>query len=547
MREGTRKFIGNGIALSLAALLLRTVSVSFGAYVSGQIGAEGMGLYSLVMSIYTLAVTFATSGVQLAVTRLVSEALGRGEDGGARAALRTALGYAAVCGALSATVLFLGAPFFGEHILGDGRAVPALRLLSAALLPIALSSVFSGYFTAVRRPSRSAAVSVAEQGVRILFTVWLLGALLPAGLTYACLALVGGSAIAEMLSAAVLGLLYLFDKRRLARTARGEGRGRLRPLLRITLPIAASSYIRSALVSAEHILIPRALTGGGASREETLGAYGTLSGMALPIALYPMAVLSSFAGLLVPEVAEGSARGDVAGNRRLCERALMLALWFGMAVGGVISAFATPLSRAVYGTDAPGRYLALLGPVIPVMYLDHVTDVMLKGLGRQVYAMVVNILDSVGSILLVLLLLPRLGAIGYVGVIALAEVFNFALSIAGLSGALPFRFPLLRGALYPAAAILTAVTLSRLLIPVTGVGTLLLAILFSLLCYGAVLALLLFLERLCLPLDKGRVFGYNRNAPHGAIREGRSAEWKAAASQGIANCRAVRQGRASGS
>jgi Na+-driven multidrug efflux pump len=154
------------------------------------------------------------------------------------------------------------------------------------------------------------------------------------------------------------------------------------------------------------------------------------------------------------------------------------------------------------------------------MYLDHVTDMMLKGLGRQVYAMGVNIVDSIGSILLVLYLLPRLGAPGYVLVILLAEIFNFSLSITGLSGALPFRFPYVKGVLLPVCAVLLAVTAVRFLIPVTGVPSLILALALSLLLYCLLLFALLALFRKkgkeeCPsahpPLDNPRTFGYNKS------------------------------------
>ena len=511
MRAEGRRFLKNGVCLALAALLMRTVSVSFGAYVSERIGASGMGLYSLIMSVYTLAVTFATSGVQLATTRLVSEALGRGDAGGARAALRLAVRYALSCGTLAAVILFLGAPFFGGVILSDTRTIPSLRLLAVALVPIALSSVFSGYFTAVRRPSRAAGISVLEQAIRILLTVYLLTALLPAGLTYACLALVGGSAIAEILSAAFLGVLYLFDRKSIAKC--GGKKLPVRSFLYITAPVAASSYIRSGLVSAEHILIPRALARGGQGREEALASYGTLSGMSLTVALYPMAVLSAFAGLLVPEFAERAANGKAEENRRLCERTLTLALWFGLGIGGLLAAFAVPLAEAIYESREAGFYLALLAPIIPVMYLDHVTDVMLKGLGRQVYAMGVNILDSMGSILLVLLLLPRYGAAGYVLVIAIAEIFNFALSLSGLYRVLFFRFPLCHAVLFPMAAVLTAVTLVRRFLTISGILGLILSLLLAAALYLLILFLLLradAVKKKKAPLlDTGASFGYN--------------------------------------
>lgn len=477
MREAVRRFFRTGVALSLSALLLRTVSVSFGAYIAECIGAEGMGLYSLIISVYTFAVTFATSGVQLGVTRLVSEAIGRGKPEKARAALSSALWYALIFGAVASFSLLFGADFFGTVLLGDRRTVPALRLLSVALIPIALSSVFSGYFIAVRKAARQAAVSVAEQLLRILLTVGALSVLLPKGLTYACLALVGGSALSEIFSALFLFLLYLFERRHHKREA-AKGR-QLFPLLRITLPVAASSYVRSGLLSAEHMLIPRALSAGGQKREEALASYGTLSGMAMPLLLYPSAILSSFAGLLIPEVAERVAREAAEENRRLCERALFVTLLFGIGFGGIFAAFSEEIGLLVYGKSEVGRYISILAPIVPIMYLDHITDAVLKGAGRQVFSMTVNILDSIGSILLVILLLPKLGAQGYAYIIMIAELFNFSFSITGLHNAIPFRFHPFSWVLLPSVCIFIAVSLSKRLIAHQGAVALFFKILLA--------------------------------------------------------------------
>ena len=128
----------------------------------------------------------------------------------------------------------------------------------------------------------------------------------------------------------------------------------------------------------------------------------------------------------------------------------------------------------------------------------------------------VNILDSVGSILLVLLLLPSYGAAGYVLVIAIAEVFNFACSITGLYRVLPFRFPLLRAVLFPAAAVLSAVTLVRCIPLPSGILGLLLSLCLSFLLYLSILLLLCRLagerEKKKAPaaaLDRSAPFGYN--------------------------------------
>ncbi len=486
MNEKKKRFIENGLVLSGAALLMRTVSVTFGAYLSLNMGAEGMGLYSLIMSVYTFALTFATSGVQLGTTRLCAEAMGRGERGEVKAALRACIGYALAFGGLAALVLFCGAGFFGRVLLGDFRAIPSLRLLAFSLPPIALVSVFSGYFIAVRRVGRNAALSVLEQLLRIGITVLCIRRLLPLGLEYACLALVIGNVISEVLSCLALLLLYLFDVRRFGKRC---GKTPVGPLLEITLPVAASSYVRSALTSAEHLLIPVSLTKGGAEREEVLSSYGTLSEMALPIVLYPMAAVSSFAGLLVPEFAESRAAGREEENRARCERAMRLTLWFSLAVAGILAAFARDFGELIYRSAEAGLYIGILAPLIPIMYLDHVTDAILKGLGYQVYSMSVNIIDALISLLLVLWLLPYLGVTGYAYIIIAAEILNFGMSIAGLSFALPHRASLLRAVLYPLASVLTSVTAVKLLLPGAG---LILKVLLSALLY--LILLLLFCQ-----------------------------------------------------
>ena len=209
-----RRYIKNAAVLVGASLFMRSVSLAFNAYVSQKIGAEGMGLFTLVMSVYGFAVTFATSGINLAVNRLCAEAIGQGNPGEARATLRRATVYALSFGGVASLCLFLFARPIGVGLLSDARTIPSLRLLACSMLPIALSSVYSGYFSAVRRVSHNAATQLFEQGVRIGLTVYGLLALAPAGVEYACLALVGGSALAEFCSFFFLFLQYLLDRRR---------------------------------------------------------------------------------------------------------------------------------------------------------------------------------------------------------------------------------------------------------------------------------------------------------------------------------------------
>jgi len=66
-------FIINGIVLTSSSLLIRGVGLVFSIYVANKVGQETIGIFSLVMSIYNFAITFATSGISLACTYIVSE------------------------------------------------------------------------------------------------------------------------------------------------------------------------------------------------------------------------------------------------------------------------------------------------------------------------------------------------------------------------------------------------------------------------------------------------------------------------------------------
>ena len=461
------KFIYNGLVLTAAAIIMRTVSVSFNAYVTSRVGAEGIGLFTLTLSIYGFAVTLATSGVNLASTRLIAEAMAREDERGAKKALTSCVLYSLVFGSVASFSLFFGAHFIGVSLLSDIRTVPSLRLLSLSLIPISLSSSLNGYFTAVRRVSKNAACQLFEQAVKITVTAYALSLFLPKGITYSCMALVGGGAIAEFASFFFLLVEYIADRKihqKKCSTAMGENtkkRGLTKELLGISVPVALSAYVRSALVTVEHILIPKTLSNGGMSKGVALASYGRLHSMAIPIVLFPMAALSAFAGLLIPEFAEKKASNDEKALSEMADNAIHYTLIFSMGCAGILAVFGNLFGDLIYNSREAGIYIGLLAPVIPIMYLDHITDAMLKGIGKQVYSMTVNILDSILSILLVLLILPRMGAVGYVLVIIIAEVFNFALSITGLTGAISLRFNALRSLLFPLASAFLSGTLCK--------------------------------------------------------------------------------------
>ena len=463
-----RRFFLNGTMLTIVGLSIKTVALFFGAFVSRSIGAEGTGLYTLVMTVYSFAVTFATSGVSLTVTRLVATAIGEGDRDEISRIMRGAVLYSLVFSATATLILFFGASFFASRVLLDERAVASLKILSASLIPSALSAVFAGYFVGIKRVGANAAVQVTTQLAKVLLTAMLVIRATEYGTAMAVAALCIGLTVAELVAFFLMLLQFALDRRRtMCKGRRGVS---LSPVLEMALPLAFSAYIRSGLLTLEHILIPKSLRKSGDDPDEALASYGTLHGMALPTLLYPMSPLTSFSGLLVPEFAESAAEGNEKRMRRITEEVTTVTLTYAIAVSVMLYIFSEEIGYVIYDSYGAGKYIALIAPIVPVMYLDHVTDSMLKGIGEQVYSMWVNISDSVLSIFLVWLLIPKMGISGYAIVIIVMEAYNFILSLLRLKCKIKFSFDPAKCLLLPLFSALLSAQLTKSLFVFCGVG-----------------------------------------------------------------------------
>ena len=472
------KFIYNGLLLSAVGLAMRGTQLIFGAYVARTLGADGVGLNTLVMMVYSFALTLATAGISLTVTRLVASMMGEGRSNEVGRVVNGAMLYASVFGLLSTALLILLSGIIGRHIIGDNVSVMALRILSLSLLPSALSSVIYGYFVAKRRVTLNAMTQVLCQLLRIGLTVFLLNRSEQSPI--AMLAL--GVTVSEVVTLLVMLPSFVSEGKTF-----GKARGTLiSDVSKMALPLGISAYLRSLLLTLEHNLIPKSLVRHGENTTKALSSYGYLHGMALPLILYPMTPLTSFSGLLVPEFAEEKGREHREKMASIATRALNLTLTYAVCCSVLILSFSRELGYAVYASGEAGKYIAMLSPVVPIMYLDHVADAILKGIGEHVYSMWVNILDALLSIVLVLTLIPLMGISGYAVVIILMEVFNFTLSAIRLRKRICFQIHLLSSVTLPALLMTIFALLSKTLLDLSGMNatlSLCLRIVFAILLY----------------------------------------------------------------
>ncbi len=453
--QNIRKLFFTTIALTLTSFLMKTIGVWFNVYLTKLVGSVGMGIFQLVLSVYALSKTLAYGGMNLAATRLCIDDFQH-----KRHSMKRVLLCSLFLGLFAMSLLFILSDFLSKSWIMTDKASLSLKILSFSLPFVSLSAALNGYMTAARKMNRYSLIQLAEQIAKIAITILIVGKM-PFINTEIAIALVCAAITAsEVISFSLAMFSYLADIKRENMKKNGK-KGFAKRMLRLAVPDAVGAYIRSALNTIEHLLIPRGIKKSGASADKAFSDYGIIQGMALPIVLYPSSILGVVSGLLVPEIAECQIKKNEVQKNYIINRVLSTAMVFSMITTSVMIVFAKELSVAIYKTNEAEIFIQQIAPLIPIMYLDMTTDGMLKGLDKQLDIMKINIIDSVLCVLLVALLVPKIAVEGYVITIYVAEIINFLLSFYKLIRSAKVRFTFLKNFLKPLLSSFLACILAK--------------------------------------------------------------------------------------
>lgn len=401
----------------------------FNIYISNTIGEEGIGLFTLVMSVYTFGITLASAGINIASTRIVAEELACKNEIGAKKAATRCILFSLILGICASLIFFIFADFITIRCLHNRISKNVIYLICIALPFISMSSAINGYFTAVRRVYKNAFAKFGEEFVKIACAIFFLNSLKPTSINQACYLLILADVISEVSSFFHLYILYWRDKHGSLLESRYRDLDSYnKRILRITIPVALTSYLRSGLSTIKQLIIPSSLQRSGMNASNSLISYGIVNGMAMPIIMFPVLLITSFSGLLIPEFSRYYAQGRYKKIRSVSSIILISTLIFSVLVTILIFTFSYKLSNLIYHKTEIAKYLRILAPLIIIMYLDIVIDAILKGLDAQVDVMIVNVFDCVVSIGFIYFLVPILGFSGYIISIFISEVIDFTLS-----------------------------------------------------------------------------------------------------------------------
>ena len=423
-------FFMNSIIIVVSSFILQIIRLVFNIYVSNKVSPEALGVFGLIMATYYFGITLATSGINISCIKVVSEELAFGNLDGVKNSSKKCIKISILISLIASTLFYLNADFIVKYCFQFKASKPIVTLICIALPLISFSSAVTGYFIAVRRPYKTVVGQFMEQLSKLISTIFLFKFFKPTSIENICYILILCDVISEVVSFVYLLIIYYFDlKKYFSNTKKTFKVNFFARIFKILIPVALTSYIKSGVSTLKQLIIPSSITKSGKIINEALSDYGKISGMAMPIIMFPSTFLIAVSGLLIPEFSRYYVKEDYKKIKYYTDKLLISAFLFALFLSFIFYIFANKLSFLVYHREDIGIFIKIFSILIPFTYVDIVIDNILKGLDKQAVVMVINIVDLVFSTIFILVFVPMFGIKAYIISIFLSEILNLILSL----------------------------------------------------------------------------------------------------------------------
>lgn len=406
-RKKAANFVVQGSILAMAGILVRIIGMLYRMPLNDIIGKQGNGYYTSAYNVYNILLILSSYSMPVAVSKMISTRLARGEYKNCTRILRAGLVYATAAGGAAAAILWFGADTFAELIRTPFSSY-ALKTLAPTIWIMAYLGVLRGYFQGMGTMVPTAVSQILEQVVNAIVSVVAAGLLFDRGAAvnaatgareYSYAFGAAGGTIgtgAGALTALIFFMILTAVKGRESALAAGtvsaetggrkESYGRLMHILTITIvPIVVSSAVYNCSNVVDNYLFGQGMDRLGFREDEIAVFWGALGQYQILFNI-PVAVSNALSSSLVPSLS----RAVSAGNREQVLERIHAAVRFSLliaipaAVG--ITVLAEPVCNLLFVSEDNTMLirLSMAGSLAVVFYsLSTVTNAVLQGLNRM--------------------------------------------------------------------------------------------------------------------------------------------------------------------
>ena len=391
-KKTANSFMKNVVILICSQLLIKVLGLIYKLVITNikGFGDTGLGYYSAGYQIYSLLLTLSSIGIPSVISKLVSERIAIGDTKGAQRIFKVAFRFFTTLGLVLSIGLYFGSDFIASNILNVPDVAYVMKVLSPAIVFVAMSAVFRGYFSGQQNMQPTSVSQTLEQFLNCVLSITFV---------YACIGkdtyIMAAAGNLSTTFAIVLTFIYLFiyyKKRKLDTSKSIESPEKnktnkqlLKTILGISIPITVSSLISviSGVIDTATVsnCMQIAYSGIESSKEAleqiAMSATGILSKVDTLVS-FPLAINLAFSTALVPAISEALAKKDneTASRRLSFSFFASLIIVLPCAIGFI--SLAQPILSMIYPTASDGAGVFQIASIS--MILTALSQTMTGGL-----------------------------------------------------------------------------------------------------------------------------------------------------------------------
>ncbi|MCI8586952.1 MAG: polysaccharide biosynthesis protein [Lachnospiraceae bacterium] len=433
-RSKKGSYIIEGGILAAASILVRVIGLAYRIPVTRILGPVGNSYYSAAYEVYSMVLLISSFSLPLAVSKLVSARMAKGQVRSAIKIFRCTLIFALVSGGIGSLLIYFGAGFFSDVLVSTPESRLALQVLAPTILVVALMGCMRGYFQGLGSMVPTAVSQIVEQIINAAVSIgaaWFLfdyGAKLDALYSTKTSSYAFGAAGSTLGTGAgaLTGLLFLIfimfaynrvmkRRRSMDRGGRVESSSEIYRLLLVTiLPVILSTAVYNLSGIIDQGIFKHLMAYKKYESMKIDELWGIFSGEYKVLTNVPIAVASAMASSAIPELTRARVNKDRREMRRKTENAIrfVMVVCIPCAVG--LSVLAEPILRLLFGAKDHIHTSAMLlqiGTASVVLYgMSTLTNGILQGMDKMrlpVIHAAISLVLHVG-LLVFLILVPGL-------------------------------------------------------------------------------------------------------------------------------------------
>lgn len=409
------------IILTATGFASRFIGFFYRIFLSRLFGAEGMGIYQLISPVLALSFSVTVSGMQTAISKYVAGETISKDYRSSAMHLCTGFIISMVISILCTVGIYCYADEIALHLLMESRTAPLLRIISLSIPLATVHSCINGYFYGIRKASVPAICQLSEQIIRVgsvyIIYYFCLKQNLTPTISFAVVGLVIGESASTIVSLIAIRAHFAHivpaDYGPLLRSDASAYVETAKKLLTLAVPLSVNRIVINFLQSLEAIFIPNRLMNYGYDNATALSIYGVLTGMSLPLILFPNAITNSISVLLLPIVSEA----DAAENTGAIKKAVHKSIRYGFLLGVIFTVFflcsGKFLGNLLYQSSLAGNFIIILSFLCPLMYIASTLGSILNGLGKTNLTFIFSMASLLVRLGFVFLGIPIWGIHGY--------------------------------------------------------------------------------------------------------------------------------------